>query len=125
MTSVDHDDSIEIISFQADSTTPVTDPGYISVDCGSPGTDEDRVRVLPPTVPETPPTPKQTRIKGLVMVVATTLILMSLILVGVTLSMSDHIDEMGESIMQCYTLCGYEHDTDIVIVLTRHFEWRM
>ena len=94
MTSVDHDDSIEIISFQADST-PVTDPGYISVECVSPGT-EDRVRVLPSVKTEAPPTAKQKRIKSAVMVVATVLILMSLILVGVTLSMSDHIDEMGE-----------------------------
>lgn len=94
MTSVDHDDHIEIISFQADST-PVTDPGFITVDCaGGRVAQEDRVRVLPRKDP--PATPKQKRIKSLVMVVATTLILMSLILVGVTLSMSDHIDEMGK-----------------------------
>ncbi|ELT99065.1 hypothetical protein CAPTEDRAFT_197722 [Capitella teleta] len=93
MTSVEHDDNIEIISFQADST-PVTDPGFITVDCGGRVTPEDRVRVLPRKKIDPPQSPKQKRIKSLVMVIATTLILMSLILVGVTLSMSDHIDEM-------------------------------
>ena len=38
---------------------------------------------------------EEKRVARAVMVVAGTLILMSLILVGVTLSMSDHIDEMG------------------------------
>jgi len=40
---------------------------------------------------------KEKRIKKTVMVVATFMILASFVLVGVSLSMSDHIDEMGES----------------------------
>ena len=39
---------------------------------------------------------KEKRIKKTVMVVATFMILASFVLVGVSLSMSDHIDEMGE-----------------------------
>jgi len=39
---------------------------------------------------------KEKRIKKTVMVVATFMILASFVLVGASLSMSDHIDEMGE-----------------------------
>lgn len=39
---------------------------------------------------------KEKRIKKMVMIVATFMILASFVLVGASLSMSDHIDEMGE-----------------------------
>jgi len=39
---------------------------------------------------------KEKRIKKMVVVVATFMILASFVLVGASLSMSDHIDEMGE-----------------------------
>ena len=102
MTSLNHDDGIEIISFQAGDSTPITDPGYISINSVSPGV-EDNVRVLP-TLREDQ-SPKEKRIKGAVMVVGTVLILMCMILVGVTLSMSDHIDEMGKVLLDFYVEC--------------------
>ena len=41
-------------------------------------------------------TKEEKRIARVVTLVAGTLIVMSVVLIGVTLSMSDHIDEMGE-----------------------------
>ena len=50
---------------------------------------------LHPLMQKEPKTESQKRVARIVMVLATTMLLMSLLLVGITLSMSDHIDEMG------------------------------
>ncbi|KAK2143110.1 hypothetical protein LSH36_876g00022 [Paralvinella palmiformis] len=120
MTSLEHDDAIEIISSHADST-PITDTAYTmftsvdaaSVDLELPPTSgsrealsEDRIKVLARErclTKTPPPSKKQKRIKRAVMVVGTLLITMSLILVGVTLYMSEHIDEMGKWIVTTTT----------------------
>ena len=113
MTSLDHDDAIEIISSYGDST-PITDTActmftsveVTSVDMELPSFSsqkdslaDDRINVLSRERCKTPPPPpskKQKRIKRAVAIVGTLLILMSLILVAVTLYMSDHIDQMGK-----------------------------
>jgi len=48
---------------------------------------------------------KEKRIKKTVMVIAAFMILASFVLVGASLSMSDHIDEMGEFLFACF-LCS-------------------
>lgn len=109
MTSLDHDDAIEVISTSNAETTPVVETGYICIHSISQNSKraallpEDRVRVLPeekprrkPVPAQPPPSKKQKRIKNAVMVVGTILILMCLLLVAVTLALSDHIDEMGK-----------------------------
>ena len=59
-------------------------------------TPEDNFRMVPQGH-ISPKTDSQKRVARVVMVLATLMLLMSLLLVGVTLSMSDHIDEMGKS----------------------------
>ena len=113
MTSLDHNDAIEIIS-SYDESTPITDPEYTmftsleftSVEIDLPlysqqytYSEEKTIvsnNVLPKSkIPPPPPSKKEKRIKHAVMIVGTLLISMSLILVVVTLYMSDQIDEMG------------------------------
>lgn len=92
MTSHDHDDHIEVLSVQPH--VPTTEPDelcYFILD--SPAV-EDNVCVLPPD--DQPKTPKEKRMARVVMVIATLMIMSSFLLVGITLSMSDHIDEMGK-----------------------------
>ena len=81
-----HDDAIEVLSVHPEPAA------HRCFDLSTPG--EDNLRVLPPGAE--PPTEKQKRIARIVMVVATLMLVSSVLLVTVTLSMSDHIDEMGE-----------------------------
>ena len=94
MTSLHHDDSIEVISVQADSALAGDSSDFVDMATITPTSAEDKFRVVPPH--QDPISKKQKRIKSAVMVVGGGLIIMSLVLVGVTLSLSDHIDEMGK-----------------------------
>ncbi len=91
MTSANHDNQIEVLSIH-----PARDAHYFYLET-PPGVEDD-LRVLPPgrEPPNPPQTEKQKRVARIVMVIATIMILSSILLVAVTLSMSDHIDEMGE-----------------------------
>ena len=89
MTSNHHDDQIEVLSVQP--TREQEELRYFVLD--SPAV-EDNVCVLPREAE--PKTAKEKRLARVVMVVASLMIVSSFLLVGVTLSMSDHIDEMGK-----------------------------
>ncbi|KAI0210359.1 hypothetical protein LSAT2_004918, partial [Lamellibrachia satsuma] len=91
MTSLSNDDGIEVISTSSDYVT-LTDN---TNDARIPGT-----RLYSATLrragrqEKERQTKEEKRIARVVMLVAGTLIILSVVLVGVTLSMSDHIDEM-------------------------------
>ena len=86
MTSLRHDEGIEVISFH---NAENNNQAFYNLNSASPET----VRVLP-TAEET--SDKQKRVARIVMAIAIIMLAMSVLLVGVTLSMSDHIDDMGK-----------------------------
>ena len=107
MTSLSHDDCIEVISTSADDVTLTDNAAHARV----PGT-----RLCTATLrragkkEKERQTKEEKRISRVVTLVAGTLIIMSMVLIGVTLSMSDHIDEMGEFFAR---LCSHDGDEEM------------
>jgi len=121
MTSLQHDDSIEILT-SASSTAAIAAPPpggakaqqashVIDLGLTLVGAASGVVRPIAfvgiaprhgrhfrrkPLAARKPMDAKEKRIKRAVMAIATFMILASMILVGASLSMSDHIDEMGQ-----------------------------
>lgn len=81
--TAEHDDGIEILSCHTENNN-----FYFNI-----STEEEK-RDLQPREEE--PTKKQKRVARVVMVVALVMLLMSVLLVAVSLTMTDHIDDMGE-----------------------------
>jgi hypothetical protein len=102
MTALTHDDVIEVISIHENNNqafydlTPsdVTHKFRVLGGDGDDVTDHDKTRVIP-TIREVQSL-KQKKIARIVMAVAIIMLLTSVLLVAITLTMSDHIDDMGE-----------------------------
>jgi len=132
MASLDHDDGIEILATSNTMTSEVCTTSHV-IDLGLTLVSATTTSVIRPVAAVHPETftasgrprhfrstrqplslsnskkedLKEKRIKKTVMVIATFMILASFVLVGVSLSMSDHIDEMGKSqlsVLQPYSL---------------------
>ena len=133
MTSLSHDDGIEVLSTSADYVTLTDNSDYVTLtdnadyvtltdnagDARIPGT-----RLYSATLrragreEKERQTKEEKRIARAVMVVAGTLIILSVVLVGVTLSMSDHIDEMGE----CLSLVDHIDEMGECLSLVDHID---
>ncbi|CAH1776217.1 unnamed protein product [Owenia fusiformis] len=92
MSSLDHDDAIEILSVQLDNSISrdVSESPFFTDILKQ----QRNAQVLDK---DEPPTAKQKKVARIVGVIAFLMIAMSMILVGVTLAMSDHIDDMDGS----------------------------
>jgi|SRR6218665_628321 len=98
MTSLHYDDSIEIISYHGDCNPSSDRTTYVSFNAfrsdvrrGHHG----NLRVIKSQPVEILP-PQYKRMRCAIIVMATLMILASMILVGVSLSMAEHIDELGK-----------------------------